>query len=229
MKILLLENNNKLKTKLNRLLSKKRYEVHCTEASEQAFDEIQSGVYEAAILDCSAPETNCIDLLRQIRRAKLSVPIMMISEKCTVSEKVRALDNGADDFVEIPFADSEFLARLNAVSRRKAEYIFDNQLHFDDLTLNLGTYELSKENRSVGLTNKEMAIMKYLFLSGKNIVGKEDLMTKLWGFDALADNNLEVYISYLRRKIASLQSGTKIVCIKNVGYRLTGCEVDQTA
>lgn len=227
MRILIIENDSKLKIKLNRLLGRKHHEISCVETGEQGLDEVQSGIYEAVILNGTLPDCAGLDVLRQIRRAKLSIPILMLSQKCGVSDKVRGLDCGADDFLEIPFADAELLARLNAVTRRKGDFIFDNLLHFSGLSLNLGTFELSEGDASVGLSNKEMAIMKHFFLHGQNIVGKEELMTSLWGFETAAENNLEVYISYLRRKLNLIHSGTKILCVKNVGYRLAPIESKQ--
>lgn len=226
MKILLIENDPRLKTKLTRLLRKKRHETCCAESAEQGLDEMLSGIYEAVILNIALPGGG-LDILRQIRRARLSVPVLALSPKCEVSDRVRALDSGADDFLELPFADAELLARLNAVTRRTGNFIFDDLLRFSGLSLNLGTYELSEGESSVALSNREMAIMKLFFLHGGNVVGKEELMTSLWGFETAAENNLEVYISYLRRKLSSIGSGTRILCIKNVGYHLAAPEPEQ--
>lgn len=127
--------------------------------------------------------------------------------------------------MEKPFADEEFLARLNAITRRKGDFIFDNLLHFADLSLNLGTYELLEGSNSVRLTNKELEIMKHFLIHGHNIISKEELMTRLWGYEAAAvGNNLEVYISYLRRKLMLIHAKTQILCVKNVGYRLADAE-----
>ncbi len=227
MRILLIENDAKLRTKLSRLLTKKRYETRSAEDGESGLDEAQSGIYDAVILEVALPDCSGLDVLKQIRKSKLSVPILLLSPKSGVSEKVPGLDSGADDFLEKPFADDELLARLNAITRRKGDLIFDNLLHFASLSLNLGTYELAEKDGVVGLSNKELEIMKFFLLHGHNIVSKEELMTRLWGFEAIAaENNLEVYISYLRRKLASIHSQIQISCIKNVGYRLVGPELE---
>lgn len=222
MRILLIENDSKLRAKLSRLLTKKHYEPCFALDGERGLDEAQSGIYDAVILETELPDCSGIDVLRLIRRAQISIPVLLLSPKCGVIEKVHGLDSGADDFLEKPFADDELLSRLNAVTRRKGDLIFDNILHFEGLNLNLGTYELEEELRSVRLSNKELEIMKCLFLHGHNIIAKEELMNRLWGYDAVAaENNLEVYISYLRRKLVAIQSKIQILCIKNVGYRLT--------
>ncbi len=221
MRILLIENDTKLRAKLSRLLTKKRFETCFAENAESGLDEAQSGIYDAVIMEAQLPDGSGLDVLRQIRRPRLSVPVLLLSPKCGVSEKVRGLDCGADDFLEKPFADDELIARLNAVTRRKGEIIFDNQLQFENLKLNLGTYELAESDYSVRLTNKEQEIMKHFLLHGHNIISKEEFLTQLWGYEAAAaENNLEVYISYLRRKLSSIHSQIQILCIKNVGYRL---------
>lgn len=228
MKILLIENDAKLRTKLSRLLTKKRHESCFAPDGENGLDEAQSGIYDAVILETSLPDCSGLDVLKQIRRARLSVPVLLLSPKCGVIEKVRGLECGADDFLEKPFADDELIARLNAITRRKGEFIFDNQLHFEGLSLNLGTYELAEAENSVRLTNKELEIMKHFLLHGHNIISKEEFLTQLWGYEAAAaENNLEVYISYLRRKLLAIHSQIQIMCIKNVGYRLATAEEAQ--
>jgi DNA-binding response OmpR family regulator len=227
MKILLVENDQKLCGKLKRLLTKKRYEPFFVNKGENGLDEAQSGVYDAVIIDTELPDCSGLDVLKQIRKSKLSVPVLLLSPRCGVSDKVRGLESGADDFMEKPFADDELLARLRAITRRKGEFIIDNLLHFSELSLDLGTYELTDGQDFVRLSNKEFEIMKYFFLHGHNVVSKEDLLTRLWGFEnAMAENNLEVYISYLRRKLIKLGSTIQIFCVKNVGYRLIDPEME---
>jgi DNA-binding response OmpR family regulator len=226
-KILLIENDQKLTAKLKRLLTKKHYETVSVNQGENGLDEAQSGVYDAVLIDAVLPDCSGLEVLKQIRKSGLSVPILFLSPKCGVSEKVRGLESGADDFLEKPFADDELLARIHAISRRKGEFILDNTLNFSGLNLNLGTYELTDGADFVRLSNKEFEIMKYFFLHGHNIVYKEDLLTRLWGFEnSIAENNLEVYISYLRRKLGKLESKIQINCIKNVGYRLIDPELE---
>ncbi|NLJ31271.1 MAG: response regulator transcription factor [Clostridiales bacterium] len=227
MKILLIENDDKVKSKLVRLLTKNRFETFCAQDGETGLDEIQSGVYEAVILETELPEVSGPEVLRQIRKAQINTPVMLFAPKCLISEKVRGLDLGADDFVERPYADDELIARLKAITRRKGEFIFDNKLHLFDLTLDLGTYQLLAGEQAVSLSNKELEIMKYFFLHGHTIISKEELMTRLWGYDTGAENNLEVYISYLRRKMRKTCPWVQILCIKNVGYRLVSQSEDQ--
>ena len=228
MKILLIENDEKLVAKLKRLLSKKRHTTFSVNNGENGLDEAQSGIYDAVLIDVLLPDCSGLEVLKQIRKSALSVPVLLLSPKCGVSEKVKGLECGADDFLEKPFADDELLARLGAITRRKGEFILDNTLHFSGLSLNLGTYQLTDGEDVIRLSNKEFEIMKCFFIHGHNVVNKEDLLTRLWGFEnSMAENNLEVYISYLRRKLTKLESKIQIFCVKNVGYRLVDPELEQ--
>lgn len=223
MKILLIENDKKIAVKIGRLLNRNRCEFFSVSNGEDGADEAMSGIYDAVILDVSLPDCSGFDVLRQIRKSGLSVPILMLSPKCGVSDKVRGLNSGADDFMERPFADAELLARLCAVSRRKGELAAANTLVFNGLSLNLSTYELSDTGGCVPLSNKEFELMKFFLTQGHNISSKESLLTKLWGFESsTAENNLEVHITFLRHKLKKIHSDTRIHCIKNVGYQLIG-------
>ncbi len=228
MKILIIENDEKVERKLKRVITKKRNEVYSVNDGEVGLDEALSGIYDAVVIDAELGGCAGLDVLKRIRKARISVPVLMLSPKCSVSEKVRSLESGADDFMERPFADEEFMARLNAITRRRGEFILDNLLHFSKLSLDMGTYELTHGDDSVRLSNKEFEIMKYFFLNGHNIVSKEELLSRLWGLEnSTADNNLEVYISYLRRKLIRIGSDIRIFCVKNVGYRLLDPQLER--
>jgi DNA-binding response OmpR family regulator len=225
MKILMIENEEKLTAKLSRLLKKSHFQPCPAFDAEKGLEEAVSKLYDAVILDFDLPGGGGLELLKKIRRANLSVPILVLSPKCGVLERVRALDSGADDFLEKPFADAELIARLRAVSRRKGELILNNQLTFAGLCLDSNTYILSSGGNHVPLSNKEYEIMNCFILHGHNIVNKEDFLSRIWGLDnSTAVNNLDVYISYLRRKLKQIHSEVQIRCMKNVGYYLTSTE-----
>ncbi len=147
--------------------------------------------------------------------------IILLTAKDSVEDKVTGLDLGADDYLSKPFSSEELLARLRALTRRKGEVINDNILDFGDIRLNLSTYDLECKNNSITLTLKEFDILHYFMQRPKSIVSKDDLITKLWGFDSEADhNNIEVYISFLRKKLTHIDSSVKISTIRRVGYKL---------
>lgn len=225
MKILVIENDQKLAAKLGRLLTKNHFEPFSVKQTEGGLDEAISKIYDAVIFDIDLPGGNGLNVLKQLRRSGLSVPVLALSPKCGVMEKVRGLDAGADDFLEKPFADAELVARLRAVSRRKGEFILDNKLSFSGLILDLNTYTLSNDEKEIQLSKKEFEMMKYFFLYGSNIVNKEIFLTQLWKSEnAASENNLDVYISYLRKKLKQIDSKIQIRCIKNVGYYLMNTE-----
>ena len=156
-----------------------------------------------------------------IRKRKISTPVILLTAKGSVEDRILGLDLGADDYLPKPFAPEELLARLRAITRRNSELINDNILEFADIKLNLSTYEMESNDTNITLTQKEFDILKYFMQRPKLVVSKDDLITKLWGFDADIDhNNIEVYISFLRKKLSYIESNVKITTIRRVGYRL---------
>ena len=220
MKILLVQDEAQLSDALCQILGKHRYEVTQAYDGERGLDEALSGIYDIVLLDIMLPKKDGLEVLRQIRAAGLSTPVLLLTAKGEVSDKVRGLDYGADDYLPKPFATEELLARMRALGRRKGE-IMDDVLSFSDLSLSLSAYELCCGSQRVKLSHKEFEIMKYLLLRPRIVVSKEELFTKLWGYDATAAaNNLEVYVSFLRKKLLFLKAGVKITCLRNVGYQL---------
>ena len=154
-------------------------------------------------------------------KKNISTLIILLTAKDSVEDKVTGLDLGADDYLPKPFSHQELLARLRAFSRRKGEVISDNILCFGDIQLNLSNYDLICKNTSVTLIQKEFEILNYFMQRPKNIVSKDDLITKLLGFDCdIEYNNIEVYISFLRKKLTFIKSSVKITTIRRAGYKL---------
>lgn len=221
MKLLLVEDEKQLSDALCQILSKNRYEVFPCYDGETGLDEAMSGIYDVVLLDIMLPRLDGLEVLRQLRGAGISTPVLLLTAKGEITDKVKGLDCGADDYLPKPFATEELLARIRALGRRKGEIITKETLSFADLKLDLATYELSRRSLHVKLSRKELEMMKYFFLRPHVVVNKEDLLTKLWGFEnSAASNNLEVYISFLRKKLAYLGSGVKINCIRGAGYQL---------
>lgn len=221
MKLLLVEDEKPLSDALCQILSKKRWDVAAAYDGEQGLDEALTGIYDIILLDIMLPKLDGLSLLRQLRAASISTPVLLLTAKGEVGDKVLGLDSGADDYLAKPFATEELLARIRAMTRRYGEILPDSTLRAGDLALDLSNYTLERGGQSVQLTNKEFEIMKQFFLRLHGIVNKEELLTKLWGFEnAAAGNNLEVYISFLRKKMTYLGSHMRIACIRNVGYRL---------
>lgn len=221
MRILIVEDEQQLSEALGAILEKHNYTVDRVFNGEDGLDYILSNIYDLVILDIMLPLMNGLDVLKKARKEGIECPIILLTAKGEVSDKVTGLDYGADDYLPKPFYTEELLARIRALSRRKGEVTNDNELSFGDITLNIGTLELSTSLNSVKLTAKEFGLLELLINRKGSIINKDDIINKLWGFESEAEhNNVEVYISFLRRKLTFLKSKVTIKAIRNIGYLL---------
>ena len=160
--------------------------------------------------------------MRTLRSKKVSTPVILLTARDEVTDKVKGLDCGADDYLTKPFSTEELLARIRAVSRRLGEVLLD-EMQFADLTLNLSNCTLSGKTKSIKLGYKEFEIMKLLMANPGAIISKDELLVKVWGYESDAvDNNVEVYISFLRKKLHFLESAANIATVRKIGYHLEG-------
>ena len=221
MKLLLVEDEKQLSEALQQILIKNKYSVDAVYNGDEGLDYALTGVYDVIILDIMLPKLNGIEILKMIRKRKISTPVILLTAKGSVEDRILGLDSGADDYLPKPFSPDELLARLRALTRRNVDFINENILEFSDIKLNLSTYDMEVNDNSITLTQKEFEILKYFMQRPKLVVSKDDLITKLWGFDSdIEHNNIEVYISFLRKKLAYVESNVKITTIRRVGYRL---------
>ena len=221
MKLLLVEDEKQLSEALSQILINNKYNVDAVYDGENGLEYALTDIYDVIILDIMLPKLNGLEILRILRKENISTPILLLTAKDSIDDKVTGLDLGADDYLPKPFDPKELLARLRAISRRKGEVINDNVLSYGDVNLNLSNYDLSCKNSVVTLTQKEFEILNYFMQRPKNIVSKDDLITKLWGFDSDVEyNNIEVYISFLRKKLSFINSSVKITTIRRAGYKL---------
>ncbi len=178
------------------------------------------GDYDVIVLDVMLPGKDGFEVVRALRAAKVQTPVIMLTARDDVRDKIRGLDKGADDYMTKPFVPEELLARIRALSRRQGEVLLE-EISMEDLTLSLSTNDLLCGAKSIHLAFKEFEIMKILLSNQKTIVSKEMLISKVWGDDSDAeDNNVEAYISFLRKKLSFLGSRVQISTIRKVGYRL---------
>lgn len=221
MKLLLVEDEKQLSEALQQILIKNKYTVDAVYNGDEGLDYALTDVYDVIILDIMLPKLNGIEILKMIRKRKISTPVILLTAKGSVEDRILGLDSGADDYLPKPFSPDELLARLRALTRRNGDFINENILEFSDIKLNLSTYDMEVNDNSITLTQKEFEILKYFMQRPKLVVSKDDLITKLWGFDSdIEHNNIEVYISFLRKKLAYVESNVKITTIRRVGYRL---------
>lgn len=221
MRILIVEDEKQLSEALGAILEKHNYIVDRVFNGEDGFDYILSNIYDLVILDIMLPLMNGLDVLKKARKEGIECPIILLTAKGEVSDKVEGLDCGADDYLPKPFYTEELLARIRALSRRKGEVINENELSFGDISLNVGTLELSTSLNSVKLTAKEFGLLELLINRKGSVINKDDIINKLWGFESEAEhNNVEVYVTFLRRKLTFLKSKVTIKAIRNMGYLL---------
>ena len=221
MKLLLVEDEKQLSEALQQILIKNKYSVDAVYNGDEGLDYALTDVYDVIILDIMLPKRNGIEILKMIRKRKISTPVILLTAKGSVEDRILGLDSGADDYLPKPFSPDELLARLRALTRRNGDFINENTLEVSDIKLNLSTYDMEVNDNSITLTQKEFEILKYFMQRPKLVVSKDDLITKLWGFDSdIEHNNIEVYISFLRKKLAYVESNVKITTIRRVGYRL---------
>ncbi len=220
MRILVVEDEKRLAKALGEILAGEKYMVDVVYDGQDGFDYAMEDIYDAIVLDVMLPHMDGFTVAKNLREQKIETPIIMLTAKDAISDKISGLDYGADDYMTKPFAPEELLARIRAITRRKGEVIM-NKLTLNDLSLDLESSTLSKNEKSVRLNFKEFEIMK-LFMSNPNSTySKEDLIRKVWGYESDAtDNNVEAYISFLRKKLMHIGSEMKIEAIRKVGYRL---------
>ena len=223
MRLLLVEDEIQLSEALNQILSKNKYIVDAVYNGEDGLDYGLTDIYDVIILDIMLPRLNGLEVLRRLRKGNIKTPVILLTAKGEVEDKVKGLDCGADDYLAKPFATDELLARLRALTRRQGEIINDNLLEFGDIKLNISSYELEGPCNSIKLSLKEFEIIRCFMQRPKTIVTKDELISKIWGYDSDAEyNNIEVYISFLRKKLGYVDSSTSITTVRGVGYKLEG-------
>ncbi len=220
MQILIIEDEKRLADALYQILLEQKYMADVVYNGIDALEYGLSGIYDLIILDIMIPYKDGFEVAYELRKNKIDTPILMLTAKDTVPDKVTGLDKGADDYMTKPFAPEELIARIKALTRRKGEVVLD-ETSFDDFNFNASSNTLSKGTKSVHLNYKEAEILKLLLSKPDVIVSKDEIITKVWGYDSDAgSNNVEAYISFLRRKLNFINSDTEIKSIKKMGYRL---------
>ena len=223
MRLLIVEDEPRLAEALGQVMAEQRYLPDVVNTGPDGLDYALTDQYDVIVLDVMLPGLSGLEVARRLREAKIATPILMLTARDEVPDKVAGLDCGADDYMTKPFATEELLARVRALTRRQGEVTVE-ALTFHDLTLNLSARCLTCAGREVRLGYKEFEVLRILIAYPKMVVPKEELITKVWGAESEAeDNNVEVYVSFLRKKLAYLASQVTIRTVRKVGYYL---EVD---
>ena len=221
MRVLIVEDEVRLAETLRDLLDTEHYAADVCHDGESGLDNALSDIYDLVILDVMLPKKDGFSVLRALRQEGKTGPVLMRSSRSELSDRVEGLDCGADYYLTKPFEPKELLACVRMLTRRQPEQRASNVLEYGDLRLEPDTFELACGERSVRLSRKEFDMMELLLRSREMVLTKESLIVKLWGYESDAeDNNVEVYISFLRKKLEHLRSRVKIRTIRMVGYRL---------
>ena len=227
MRILLIEDEKRMADAVSELLCQEKYDVDVYYNGNEGLDAYMEEVYDAAILDVMLPGKNGFEILKEGRQNGIKTPTLMLTARSDIEDKVYGLDLGAEDYLTKPFHVEELLARVRALCRRNA-VVSDGLLRACDIALNRKTYMLScmENGNEIRLGDKEFRIMEYLITNQGQIITREQLTLKVWGYENEAEyNNLEVYISFTRKKLKFIQAKTQIKAVRGVGYKLREEEV----
>lgn len=220
MNLLIVEDEAALAGALEHILQKAGHQTDWVADGQSALDYIRGFSYDLVLLDIMLPKLDGISVLRQIRSEGIQTPVLMLTARTTVPDKVTGLNAGADDYLTKPFDPEELLARINAMTRRKGAMVL-SEITYEDLTLDLNTVTLRRGSRDVQLSPKEFQIARLMLTEPKMTYSKKLLISKGWGMDSEAtDNNVEAYISFLRKKLRFLGSRVTIRNLQKIGYRL---------
>ncbi len=227
MKLLLVEDERRMAEAEAEVLRQENYDVDVCYDGESGLDAALSGIYDAVILDVMLPKRDGFSIIREVRREGLRTPVLMLTAKSELADKVSGLDAGADDYLTKPFMVEELLARVRALCRRNmpAMSVEDGRLHAGDLSLDIASAMLSctATGQEIRLGEKELHLMEFLIEKQGTIVPREKLALKVWGYENNAEyNNVEVYISFTRKKLAFIGSKMEIKAVRGLGYELRG-------
>lgn len=220
MRLLLAEDEKELSEALVAVLKHNNYSVDAVYDGEAALAYLEGQEYDGVILDIMMPKMDGITALKSIRAKGMHVPVLLLTAKTSVDDRVYGLDSGADDYLGKPFAMKELLARIRAMTRRQTDFK-DNILVYGNISLNRATFELSVGKETIRLANKEFQMLEMLMVNPGQIISAERFMEKIWGYDSDTEINVVwVYISYLRKKLAGMDADVEIKAIRNQGYTL---------
>lgn len=219
MRILLAEDEKALSKAIIKIFEKNNYSADAVFDGDEALSYLENGDYDVAVLDIMMPKTDGITVLKRLRSSGNLIPVLMLTAKSEIEDRVLGLDSGANDYLPKPFDTRELLARIRAITRTKKET--DTKITVGNITLDRATFELSSPTGSFRLANKEFQMMEFFMSNPHHIISTERFMEKIWGYDSDSEINVVwVYISYLRKKLSALHADIQIRASRNAGYSL---------
>ena len=221
MKVLVIEDQYSLADAIAETLKKENFAVKIIADGEEGENEALTNVYDLILLDVMLPHKDGFEILKELRKEKIETPIIMLTAKSEIYDKLNGLENGADDYITKPFHMRELVSRIKIVLKRNTNMSDINILEFEDLKLNLRTGEMSCKENKITINGKELELLEILLVNKNQIMSREILANKIWGYDSEAEyNNVEVYVSFLRRKLKLLKTNVKIKAVRGIGYKL---------
>lgn len=221
MKILIIEDEYSLADAISETLQKEKFQVNIITNGEDGENEALTNIYDLILLDVMLPKKDGFEILANLRKEKIDTPVIMLTAKSEISDKLNGLENGADDYIIKPFHTRELVARVKVILKRKTNLQNTNVLEYSDLKLDLGTGKMCVNDTEIAINGKELDLLEILLVNKNQIVNREILANKIWGYNSEAEyNNVEVYVSFLRKKLKLLKSKVKIKAVRGIGYKL---------
>ena len=221
MNILIIEDEYSLADAIAEKLKDEKFNVCIKTNGEDGEDEALTENYDLILLDVMLPKKNGFEILKYLRQEKIKTPIIMLTAKSEIDDKLNGLEHGADDYITKPFSMRELMARIKAVLKRAKNIEDTNYLEFGDLILDLKTAKLKCNTNEIQIGGKELELLEQLLLNKNQILSRESLLERIWGYESEAEyNNVEVYITFIRRKLKLIDSKVNIKAVRGIGYKL---------
>ena len=221
MNILIIEDEYSLADAVAETLKSENFNVCIKKNGEDGEDEALTENYDLILLDVMLPEKNGFDILKYLRQEKIKTPVIMLTAKSEIDDKLNGLEHGADDYITKPFAMRELMARIKAVLKRTNNIEDTNCLEYGDLVLDLKNAKLKCKDNEIQISGKELELLEQLLLNKNQILSKEGLIERIWGYESDAEyNSVEVYITFIRRKLKLIESKVNIKAVRGIGYKL---------
>lgn len=221
MKILIIEDEYSLADAIAETLKKENFTVEIISDGQKGEEEALTNIYDLILLDVMLPNKNGFEILKELRKEKIDTPIIMLTAKSEIYDKLNGLENGADDYITKPFHMRELVARIKVILKRNSNLENTNMIEFSDIKLDLKTGKMTCKQNEITINGKELELLEILLINKNQIVNRETLANKIWGYDSDAEyNNVEVYVSFLRKKLKLLNSQVKIKAVRGIGYKM---------
>lgn len=221
MKILLVEDEYSLADAIKEALQKENFTVDIKTDGEAGENEALTGIYDLILLDVMLPKKDGFEILESLRKEKIETPVIMLTAKSELCDKLNGLENGADDYITKPFHMRELIARVKVILKRKTNMEDVSVLEYNDLKLDIRIGKMISNNNEISINGKELDLLEILMLNKNQIASREMLANKIWGYNSEAEyNNVEVYVSFLRKKLKLIKSNVKIKAVRGIGYKM---------